>query len=75
MNIEQAEVMTDHYATPPSDRFATKEDISLLRKDMDQFWQGVDGKLEMMGKELWIKMLISQLGIGGLIIAVLSYLG
>ena len=75
MNIEQADVMADHYTTQLSDRIATEEDISLLRKDMDQLWQGVEGKLETMGRELWIKMLISQLVIGGLIIAVLSYLG
>ena len=110
MNIEQAEVLADHYTTLLTDRIATKEDVNLLRKDMDHLRkdmdhlrkdmdhlrkdtdiliqdvgllrqdmlhlrQDIEGKINTMGKDLWIKMLVSQLGIAGLIIAGLGYLG
>ena len=88
MNVEQAEVLADHYTTLLTDRIATKEDVNLLRKNMDllrknmdllrknmdHLGQELEGKIDAMGKNLWIKMLISQLGIAGLIIAGLSYL-
>lgn len=84
--MEKAEVLADHYTTLLNDRIATKEDVSLLRKDMDRLRQDLEGKMvsleerlevkmETIGKDLWIKMLISQFGIGGLIIATLSYFG
>ena len=79
-------MLADHYTTLLNDRIATKEDVSLLRKDMDRLRQDLEGKMvsleerlevkmETIGKDLWIKMLISQFGIGGLIIATLSYFG
>ena len=101
MNVEQAEVLAYHYTTLLTDRIATKEDISLLRKDMGKdmehlrlhiegkmvsleerlegkmvsLEERLEGKMLAMGKDLWIKVLVSQVGIGGLIIAVLGYLG
>ena len=149
MNVEQAEVLADHYTTLLTDRIATKEDVSLLRKDMEQLGNNIEhlkqdlggkmtnleerlegkmvsleeriesrivglegkmvsleerlegkmvsleerlegkinnldekidnlkvhleGKMEAMGKDLLIKMLVSQVGIAGLIVAFLSY--
>ena len=97
MNIEQAEVLADHYTNLLTDRIATKEDVALLRKDMAHLKQDLEvkivsgeerlegkmvsleerleGKIESSSKDLLIKMLVSQIGIAGLIIAILSYTG
>ena len=52
MNVEQAEVLADHYTTLLTDRIATKEDISLLRKDMDRLSQVLEGKISGVEEHL-----------------------
>ena len=63
MKTEQAEVLANHYASLLDDRIATKEDLKLLRKDV-----------EVMMHQLWIKMLVAMGVWSGIIIGVLAYI-
>ena len=79
----QAEALANHYASLLDDRLATKDDIKQLASDIKQLENNVGknikqlesnvGKdIESVAKTLWIKMLVGQFAMAGLIIATLS---
>ena len=68
----QAEALANHYASLLDDRLATKDDIKQLASDIKQLESNVGKDIESAAKTLWIKMLIAQFVMTGLIIAALS---
>ena len=52
MPEEQAEVLAQHYANLLSDRLATKDDISELKKDMMHLEERLDAKIDHLEERL-----------------------
>ena len=52
MPEEQAEVLAQHYANLHSDRLATKDDISGLKKDMMHLEERLDAKIDHLEERL-----------------------
>ena len=52
MPEEQAEVLAQHYANLLSDRLATKDDISGLKKDMMHLEERLDAKIDHLEERL-----------------------
>ena len=69
----QAEALANHYASLLDDRLATKDDIKLLKSNIKQLASDVGKDIELATKTLWIKMLLAQSAVAGLIITVLKF--
>ena len=81
MPPEQAEALAYHYASLLNDRIATKDDIRLLQsdiklvqKDLANFEDRFEAKIDSVSKDLWIKVLSAQIATIVVIVGLLKYL-
>ena len=72
MSTEQAEVLANHYASLLNDRIATKDDIRLLKSDIDGLRTELTGEMAAMEERLNRRLVTGQLTT---ILAVCAVLG
>lgn len=72
MSTEQAEVLANHYASLLNDRVATKDDIRLLKSDIDGLRTELTGEMAAMEERLNRRIVTGQLTT---ILAVCAILG
>ena len=72
MSTEQAEVLANHYASLLNDRIATKDDIRLLKGDIDGLRTELTGEMAAMEERLNRLLVTGQLTT---ILAVCAVLG
>ena len=72
MSTEQAEVLANHYASLLNDRIATKDDIRLLKSDIEGLRTELTGKITSMEERLNRRIVTGQLTT---ILAVCAILG
>ena len=72
MSTEQAEVLANHYASLLNDRIATKDDIRLLKSDIEGLRTEPTGKMTSMEERLNRRIVTGQLTT---ILAVCAILG
>ena len=72
MSTEQAEVLANHYASLLNDRVATKDDIRLLKSDIDGLRTELTGEMAAMEERLNRRLVTGQLTT---ILAVCAVLG
>ena len=72
MSTEQAEVLANHYASLLNDRVATKDDIRLLKIDIDGLRTELTGEMAAMEERLNRRLVTGQLTT---ILAVCAVLG